>query len=46
MLAGGCPNMLEHCPVERVSSIFNSELNQSYRIPCSKVPTVLPELDS
>ena len=47
MVAGGRPDMLEHCPVERVSSRFNSKLNLFYRNPWVKVPeTVLPKLDS
>jgi len=47
MFAGGHPGSLEKCPGEWVTSIFNSRLNEMYRIPCLEVPaTVLPILDS
>ena len=47
MLARGRPDLLEHCPVERVSSGINSKLSLLNRNPWVKVPeTVLPKLDS
>jgi hypothetical protein len=36
MLVRGRPVALEYCPIERGSSVFNSELNSLYRIPCLK----------